>query len=67
VNAISGFSSSAYILHVKIDYSKKLLIKRDKNIGEVAEACGFLDVAYFSRIFKKITGVTPTAYRNLPQ
>ncbi|HBG80680.1 MAG TPA: AraC family transcriptional regulator, partial [Porphyromonadaceae bacterium] len=39
----------------------------DKNIGEVAEACGFLDVAYFSRIFKKITGVTPTAYRNLPQ
>jgi AraC-like DNA-binding protein len=67
VNAISGFSSSAYILHVKIDYSKKLLAKRDKNIGEVAEACGFLDVAYFSRIFKKITGVTPTAYRNLPQ
>ncbi|WP_339116175.1 ATP-binding protein [Petrimonas sp.] len=67
VNAISGFSSSAYILHVKIDYSKKLLAKRDKNIGEVAEACGFLDVSYFSRIFKKITGVTPTAYRNLPQ
>ncbi len=67
VNAISGFSSSAYILHVKIDYSKKLLAKRDKNIGEVAEACGFLDVAYFSRIFKKVTGVTPTAFRNLPQ
>ncbi len=67
VNAISGFSSSAYILQVKIDHAKKLLAKREKNIGEVAEACGFLDVAYFSRTFKKITGVTPTAYRNLPQ
>lgn len=67
VNAISGFSSSAYILQVKIDHAKKLLAKREKNIGEVAEACGFLDVAYFSRTFKKITGITPTAYRNLPQ
>ncbi len=67
INAVSGFSSSAYILHVKIDHSKKLLAKRDKNIGEVAEACGFLDVAYFSRTFKKVTGVTPTAFRNLPE
>lgn len=67
MNSISGFSSSAYILQVKIDHAKKLLAKRDKNVGEVAEACGFLDTAYFSRTFKKITGVTPSSYRNLPQ
>lgn len=67
VNALSGYSTSSYILQVKIDYSKKLLNKHEKNISEVGEACGFLDVAYFSRTFKKITGVTPSAYRKFPQ
>lgn len=32
-------------------------------IGDIAEACGFSGVSYFSRIFKKSTGYSPMQYR----
>lgn len=64
INAASGYSTNAYILQMKINHAKKLLLHFDKNIGEVAKSCGFNDLAYFSRTFKRLTGVTPTYYRN---
>ena len=67
LNAITGYPTSTYILQVKLSNAKKLLSNESKTIGEVAAECGIYDVNYFSRVFKKHTGFTPTQYRRLPQ
>jgi signal transduction histidine kinase/DNA-binding response OmpR family regulator len=66
LNATTGFPASTYILQVKLSYAKKILASQHKTIGEVAAECGVYDVNYFSRVFKKQTGVTPTQYKRLP-
>jgi signal transduction histidine kinase/DNA-binding response OmpR family regulator len=66
LNAATGYPASTYILQVKLTYAKKILASQNKTIGEVATECGVYDVNYFSRVFKKQTGVTPTQYKRLP-
>lgn len=52
-----------YITWVRIDRAKFMLKKYNVKLSEVAERCGFKDVNYFCRVFKKRTGRTPTEYR----
>lgn len=52
-----------YINHTRITAAKSLLIATDYSIKSIADSIGFEDVAYFSRVFKKLTGVTPSAFR----
>lgn len=52
-----------YINQVKLRNARRLLEISDAGIGEVAEQCGYHSVAYFSSIFKKIMGESPTEYR----
>lgn len=66
LNAATGYPASTYILQVKLNYAKKILASQNKTIGEVATECGIYDVNYFSRVFKKQTGVTPTQFKRLP-
>lgn len=66
MTAISGYNPTAYILNLRINKAKKILATEDISITEVADECGFYDLAYFSRTFKKQTGVTPSQYRRLP-
>jgi len=42
-----------------------MLENGDMPIGSIAEECGYYDIAYFSRTFKKITKVSPSQYRRL--
>ncbi len=64
--AISGYNPSGYILSLRINKAKKLLATENISITQVADECGFYDLPYFSRTFKKQTGVTPSQYRRLP-
>lgn len=66
LNVLTGYPSSGYILQVKLDHAKKLFNTRDMTIGEVAAECGIYDVNYFSRVFKKHTGATPTQFKRFP-
>lgn len=66
LNATTGYPASTYILQVKLSFAKKILASQHKTIGEVAAECGVYDVNYFSRVFKKMTGVTPSQYKRLP-
>jgi len=44
--------------------AKKLLSTTSMPVGEVALSCGIEDVSYFSTLFRKHTGLTPSAFRN---
>lgn len=53
------------ITEVRIKRARALLAETDAPIGNIAMNVGFNDVNYFSRIFKKATGLSPTQYRRL--
>jgi AraC-like DNA-binding protein len=46
----------------RINQAKRLLL-RDSNVSEACFASGFENLAYFNRVFKKITGVNPSVFR----
>lgn len=52
-----------YLTRKRVDEAKELLKDPDKSIKEIGVACGYSDPNYFSRIFKKSTGMTPTEYK----
>lgn len=63
MKAITGLKTTEYILNVRISKAKTLLETTDLSIGEVALKCGIEDVGYFSTLFRKNTGMTPSAWR----
>ncbi len=60
---ITGRSLKAYINYLRICRARKLLGETDLSMIEICLDCGFCDTAYFSNIFKRMTGVTPGAFR----
>lgn len=63
----TGQTVSAYISYVRIEKSKQLLKTTQLSISEIASLCGFEEQSYFSRVFRKQTGVSPKAYRDNPR
>ncbi len=59
----TGLSFIEYLTIVKMERAKKLVGDGRLKAYEVAELLGFKDVEYFSRLFKKYTGITPSEYR----
>lgn len=59
----SGMSFSEHLNDVRISAAKHFLAETDLLIYEVAEKCGYHDSYYFNRVFKKMTGTSPGAYR----
>ncbi|MDD7652976.1 MAG: helix-turn-helix transcriptional regulator [Candidatus Faecousia sp.] len=60
----TGQTISAYVSHIRIEKSKALLRQPGVPIAEIAGLCGFEDQSYFTRVFKKQTGISPKQYRN---
>lgn len=56
-----------YLIELRIREAKKLLAHNDGRVYDVALAAGFKDVKYFSKVFKKVTGITPMEYRDKHQ
>ena len=63
---MTGERFSAYLEHARITQAQRLLeFQPDMKISRLAELVGYpLDGQYFSKVFRKICGVTPTEYRN---
>ncbi len=59
-----GTTIKNYIIQVRIDISKKLLSESGSSIYEVAAAVGYKNPQHFSMVFKKLVGITPSAYQN---
>ena len=64
LNRHTGQSFSELLNHTKIEHAKEMLKDPSLRIGDIAEAVGFLDMAHFSRVFKKQTGMSANEYRN---
>ena len=57
-NMKTGFIS--YLNNLRIQYANELIEKGERNIAKISSFCGYSDYSYFSKVFKKITGKTPT-------
>ena len=55
---------SDYLSRKRIEKASRLLESTDLSVSEIGAACGYPNCFYFSRTFKKITGVSPSAYRD---
>ncbi len=64
---VMGLSYQDYFNGRRITKAKNLLRTSAKSVTEIAAYLGFADPTGFGRIFKKLTGHTPSAFRNLPQ
>ena len=62
-----GMSIVDFILSRRIELAKSLIITDTLTLSKVAEHVGFTDYNYFSRIFKKVTGMTATQYKKAKQ
>lgn len=62
--AWTGISPFCYLNRCRILNSSRLLASSQKKISEIASQCGFNSISYFNRTFLKLTGMTPSAYRN---
>lgn len=60
----TGMSMMAYIHSVRVERSKVMLTDTSLGLAEVAALCGFEDQSYFTKIFKRVTGVTPKRFRD---
>jgi AraC-like DNA-binding protein len=60
---IFGITPYTYVLDKKIGFAKKLLMDTNLSVKEIATKLCFSDEYYFSNIFKKKTGLTPSQYR----
>ena len=57
-------SFSDLLNEIRVKHAKKLLKDPSLRVGDVAEMVGFLDIAHFSRVFKKHTNMSANEYRN---
>jgi len=55
---------TSYINRVRTDKAKELLLDHRLSVSEISRLTGFSDHNYFSKVFKKMTGMTPVEYRN---
>lgn len=59
-----GISFSEYLQSCRIHHACNLLAGTNRSVQEIAMDVGYRDALYFSKVFKKCMGVTPTNYRN---
>lgn len=60
---VLGCTVVEYITKVKMETAKKLLHNPKNSVADVSEKLGFGDTSYFSKVFKKNEGITPTQFR----
>jgi YesN/AraC family two-component response regulator len=62
---ITGLNFVEYVARVRFEKACDLLENADRRISEIAFAVGFQSLSQFNRIFKKLSGRSPTAYRRM--
>ncbi|MDD3243153.1 MAG: PocR ligand-binding domain-containing protein [Eubacteriales bacterium] len=58
-----GITFIEYLTRIRMEQAKRLLSDQELSVQAVANQVGYDDASYFSKVFKKSTGLTPNAYR----
>lgn len=58
-----GLSPRQYLRRLRMQTACQLLVSTRSTLAQVADRCGFADQSHFNRDFKRMTGMTPRAYR----
>ncbi|MCG8672277.1 MAG: AraC family transcriptional regulator [Pseudomonadales bacterium] len=62
---ITGYSPIQHFIHMKMERACYLLDISDQSVSQIGETLGYEDAQYFSRLFKKVVGISPRDYRKL--
>ena len=60
-----GHSFTDLLAKLRIDRSREMLVLTEKSLIDISLDCGFSDQSYFTKVFQKFTGRTPSEYRRL--
>ena len=60
---VTGMNFVEYVAHTRIEKACKLLHDGDLRISDIAFAAGFQSLSQFNRVFKRLSGKSPTQYR----
>ena len=60
-----GLNFSSYLIKVRIDAAKSLLIETNYTIAAIGSEVGYKDTRYFSQLFEKTVGIKPALYRKI--
>jgi AraC family transcriptional regulator len=63
----TGMSPHDWLLQMRVDKAKELMLRTSLNLSQVALDCGFADQSHFSRVFQKMAGLPPSRWRRLHQ
>ena len=61
----TGKNFLEYVTELRIQKAKNYLIQTDYDIAEIAASVGYGDLKYFSKLFRKNTGLSPSEFRKL--
>lgn len=64
-SSLEGTTIEQYIIHLKIEKVKELLVYDELTLSEIAYRFGYSSVQHLSNQFKKITGLTPSYFKSL--
>lgn len=66
-SSTEGITIEKYVILQRIERVKELLQYDEKNLSEIADSLGYSSVQHLSQQFKKVTGMTPSGYRQLKE
>ena len=64
---VEGTTIEKYVIHQKIERVKELLVYDELTLSEIADRMGYSNVAYLSSQFKKVTGLTPSFFKQIKE
>ncbi|MFI2858549.1 AraC family transcriptional regulator [Paenibacillus sp. JSM ZJ436] len=64
VQEYTGYPLNEFLHRLRISEARSILLNTELTVKETGEVLGYKDTFYFSRVFKKMTGVSPRSYRN---
>jgi AraC-like DNA-binding protein len=64
-SSVENISIEHYMINLKVERVKELLVYDEKTLSEIAHETGYSSVAHLSGQFKKVTGFTPSYFKNL--